>query len=140
MDKIVRMNGNAKPVEFALTLEIKNQLRDISKRLPRLPEHVPIFGKVDGMALLEKGYQNIKQNGKTSPVIAGKKYTVPTSHELRDVNHITNLFTIYKRGGILGVHSYIVELVGHEAKARENYPNLFADDGKGEYLGVAALN
>jgi hypothetical protein len=130
-------NQNAAQKEFALTPEIRNQLRGIAKQLPLLPIHVQQYGEVDGQALIDKGYESYKANGKSENVIIGKKYTVPTSKELRDISHIENLFGHYKAAGIIGVHHYILSLPEHEQKARENYPELFKDGGTGDYISVS---
>lgn len=129
-------NQNATPKEFSLTPEIRSQLRSIAKQLPLLPIHVNIYGEVDGKELLDKGYQDYKFQGQTQKVIAGKKYTVTTGKELKDISHIDNLFGHYNAAGIIGVHQYILSLPDHEAKAREHYPHLFQDEGKGDYIPV----
>lgn len=126
--------------DFEFTPDVKKQLREIAKHLPALPVHVPIYKEVDGEVLLNQGYQKIKINGEEKPVLAGKKYDVPTSHELRDVDHVAQLAAHYKGGGIWAVHGYLISLYDHEQKARENFPHLFEDSGKGKYLGVEKLN
>lgn len=132
-------NDNATKKEFALTPEIRQQLRVIAKTLPPLPIHVQTYGEVDGSVLIDKGYQSFKQHGKTETIIIGKKYTVPNGHEVKDINHFSNLFDQYKTGGIIAVHSYILSLVEHEQKAREHYPELFEDEGKGKYIAIGGL-
>ena len=67
-------------MEYALTKEIKEQLRAIAEKLHKLPEWTKKYKEVDGAYLLKQGYKSIKKNNETLFVIAGKKYTVPDGY------------------------------------------------------------
>lgn len=131
-------NGTVKV--YTLTPEIKEQLREIAPQLHPLPVHIPKYKEVDGIELMKKNIGSIKKGGKSIPVIAGKKYVVRSGYELKDMNHIENLFAYYKNSGVMGVHGYMVSLVEHEQRARENFPQLFEDNGKGKYFGSGNVN
>ena len=136
----MRTTSQKKKPTFDLTADVKLQLKEIAEQCHPLPENVPVWRDVDGEYLLNKGITQVKKDGETQTVLAGKTYHVPMRHELKDANHASNLRKHYLAGGILAVHGYLVGLVEHEAQARQQFPHLFEDGGKGRYLGVASQN
>lgn len=113
---------------FRLTTEILQQLKEVRKQLPTLPNEKQEFRKVKGEVIIEQGHAEVRKGGLILPVEKDELYDLPFI-KLEEVDHSSNLRSAYISGGMLAVHLYIMNTASHREVMREKYPHAFDEEG-----------